>query len=63
MNTSPDAPSGPPSKHGDLSRDRYASYLKLKKESDFHEMSYLDKRRKDKDFGRFIKSVKKQMRK
>lgn len=49
--------------NGDLSRDRYASYLKLKKESDFHEMSYLDKRRKDKDFGRFIKSVKKQMRK
>ncbi len=48
---------------GELDRDRFESYLKLKKESDFHEMSYLDKRKKDKDFGRFIKSVKKQLKK
>lgn len=47
--------------NGDLSEDRYANYIKLKKESEFHEMSYLDKRRKDKAFGRFIKSVKKHM--
>ena len=47
---------------GELSKDRYASYMKLKKESDYHEMSYLDKRKKDKAFGRFIKSVKKQMK-
>jgi len=47
---------------GDLDEDRFASYMKLKKESEFHEMSYLDKRKKDKDFGRFIKSVKKQLR-
>ncbi|MEN6317316.1 MAG: GTPase RsgA, partial [Syntrophaceae bacterium] len=47
---------------GELGEDRYASYIKLKKESEFHEMSYLDKRKKDKAFGRFIKSAKKQMK-
>ncbi len=47
---------------GELSEDRYASYIKLKKESKYHEMSYLDKRKKDKAFGRFIKSVKKQLK-
>ena len=47
---------------GELNEDRYASYIKLKKESEFHEMSYLDKRKKDKAFGRFIKSAKKQMK-
>lgn len=46
---------------GNLSEERYASYIKLKKESAFYEMSSLDKRKKDKAFGRFIKSVKKQM--
>jgi len=47
---------------GALSRDRYLSYLKLKKESDYHELSYLEKRKKDKAFGRFIKTVKKQLK-
>ena len=46
---------------GVLSEDRYSSYMKLKKESEYHELSYLDKRKKDKAFGRFIKSAKKQM--
>lgn len=47
---------------GEVSEDRYSSYLKLKKESEFHELSYLDKRKKDRAFGRFIKSAKKQMK-
>lgn len=47
---------------GKLSEDRYSSYIKLRKESEYYGMSYLDKRKKDKAFGRFIKSVKKQMR-
>lgn len=47
---------------GKLSKDRYSSYLKLKKESQYYEMSYLDKRKKDKAFGKFVKSVKKQMK-
>jgi ribosome biogenesis GTPase len=49
-------------KSGELSEDRYSSYIKLKKESDYYGMSYLDKRRKDRAFGRFIKSSKKQMK-
>jgi len=48
--------------NGELSEDRYSSYIKLKKESEHSEMSYLDKRKKDKAFGRFIKSAKKQMK-
>jgi ribosome biogenesis GTPase / thiamine phosphate phosphatase len=46
----------------ELSEDRYSNYIKLKKESEFHEMSYLDKRKKDKAFGKFIRTVKKQMK-
>jgi ribosome biogenesis GTPase len=46
---------------GELNEDRYSSYMKLRKESDYHEMSYLDKRKKDRAFGRFIKSAKRQM--
>jgi ribosome biogenesis GTPase len=44
---------------GTLSRARYESYLKLRKETDHHDRSYVQKRKKDRDFGRFIKSVKK----
>jgi ribosome biogenesis GTPase len=47
---------------GALTEDRYVSYTKLKDESEYHELSYLDKRKKDKAFGRFIKSVKKRMK-
>jgi ribosome biogenesis GTPase / thiamine phosphate phosphatase len=49
--------------NGRLSEERYSSYLKLRKESEHYEMSYLDKRKKDKAFGRFIKTVKKNMKK
>ena len=48
--------------HGELREDRYANYLKLRKEAEFIEMSSLDKRRKDKAFGRLVKSVKKEMK-
>lgn len=50
-------------KDGDLCEDRYDNYRKLKKETEFYDLSCLEKRQKDKAFGRFIKSVKKQMRK
>ncbi len=45
--------------NGNISDDRYQSYLKLKKENEYHDLSYADKRRKDRSFGRFVKSVKK----
>jgi ribosome biogenesis GTPase len=47
---------------GDLSKEHYQSYLKLKKESEYNEMSYVDKRRKDRAFGRFVKSAMKHMK-
>jgi ribosome biogenesis GTPase len=47
--------------NGTLAKDRYQNFLKLKKESDFHDLSYVAKRRKDKSFGRFIKSAKKSL--
>jgi ribosome biogenesis GTPase len=48
---------------GELGDDRYQSYLKLKKEADFHNLSYAEKRQKDRAFGKFIKTAKQQMRK
>lgn len=48
---------------GDLSEERYQSYMKLMKESEFHEMSYLERRRKDKQFGRMIKNTLKLIKK
>jgi ribosome biogenesis GTPase / thiamine phosphate phosphatase len=44
---------------GDLGEERYESYLKLKKETEYHDLSYVEKRKKDRAFGRFIKSHKK----
>jgi ribosome biogenesis GTPase / thiamine phosphate phosphatase len=48
---------------GILSDDQYQSYLKLNKETTFHDLSYVEKRKKDRSFGRFIKSAKKNTRK
>lgn len=44
---------------GELSEQRFQSYMKLKNESSFNEMSYFEKRKKDKDFGKMVKSVMK----
>jgi len=46
-------------KVGDLSESRYQNYLKMKKESEFNQMSYLEKKKKDKSFGKLIKSTMK----
>jgi ribosome biogenesis GTPase len=45
---------------GDLPGDRYENYLKMTRESAFHEMSYHEKRKKDKRFAKHCKSVMKQ---
>jgi ribosome biogenesis GTPase len=47
---------------GELNEERYESYLKLQKETEYHDLSYAEKRKKDKDFGRFIKAYKKSQR-
>jgi ribosome biogenesis GTPase len=42
---------------GELDSAHLQNYLKLKKESEFHEMSHLEKRKKDRAFGKFVRSV------
>jgi ribosome biogenesis GTPase len=48
---------------GELSKERYQSYLGLLKESEYHQMSYVEKRERDRKFGQFIKSAIKHGRK
>lgn len=47
---------------GEINREHFDNYLKLTKESEFYEMSYAERRKKDRDFGRFIKSAKKELK-
>jgi ribosome biogenesis GTPase len=42
---------------GEIEEDRYQSYLKLRKEAAYHGMSYVERRRKDRSFGRLVKKV------
>ena len=48
---------------GELSEKRYQNYIKMNKESIYNEMSYLEKRQKDKQFGKFVKTVMKHKKK
>lgn len=48
---------------GEIDPAHFQNFLKIRKESAFHEMSQLERRRRDKSFGRMVKSVKKHMRK
>jgi ribosome biogenesis GTPase / thiamine phosphate phosphatase len=49
-------------KDGKIEEDRYRNYIKLKKEADFYEMSYLERRKKDKSFGKMKKNYDKSTR-
>lgn len=42
---------------GDLSEQRYHNYLKIKKESEFNQITYLEKRKKDKSLTKLVKSA------
>ncbi len=44
---------------GELSKDRYDNYIKMHKESVYNEMSYYEKRQKDKKFGKFMHNYNK----
>jgi len=44
---------------GELDERRYRNYVKMKNESAFHEMSYSEKRKNDRAFGKMVKSVMK----
>ena len=48
---------------GLLPLDRYRNYIKMSKESVYNEMSYLEKRKKDKQFGKHCKAVMKHLKK
>jgi ribosome biogenesis GTPase len=47
---------------GVIQPERYESFLKLRRETAHHEASYLEKRRRDKDFGKMVKAVMKHKR-
>lgn len=47
---------------GALSEERHRSYLKLRKESAYHEASHAERRKRDKEFGRFFHSAMKRMK-
>jgi ribosome biogenesis GTPase / thiamine phosphate phosphatase len=40
-----------------LDEDRYTNYIKLKKESDFYKLTDVEKRKKDRKFGKFVKKA------
>jgi ribosome biogenesis GTPase len=48
---------------GIIDAERYQNFLKIKKESEFYGMSYLEKHKKDKAFGKMVKNYKKLKRK
>lgn len=43
--------------HNRLDTDKYRNYVKLKKESRYYEMTHLEKREKDRKFGKYVKKV------
>jgi ribosome biogenesis GTPase len=46
---------------GRLDKNKYGNYIKLIKENEYNTMTKLEKREKDRKFGQFIKTAKKQM--
>lgn len=50
-------------KRGEISKERYLNYIKLRKESEHQEMSNIEKREKDRKFGKFIKKSMKELKK
>lgn len=50
-------------KNGLLNERHYQNFLKLRKESEYYEMSYQEKRKKDHNFGKFIKQAMKNNKK
>jgi len=44
---------------GFISRERFDNFIKMSKESAYYNLSYLEKRQKDKQFGKMVKSIMK----
>lgn len=47
---------------GSISEGRYRNFIRMNKETAFNEMSYFERRRKERNFGKFCKSVMKNKR-
>ncbi|MCK9351700.1 MAG: ribosome small subunit-dependent GTPase A [Candidatus Paceibacterota bacterium] len=50
-------------KAGELDERKYSNYISLKKETEFYEMTDVEKRNKDRRFGKFIKTAKEELKK
>ncbi len=50
-------------KSGELDEGEYSNYINLKKEVGYYEMTEFEKRKKDRQFGKFIKNAKKDLKK
>lgn len=48
---------------GNISKQKFENYLKLKKESDHFARTSLEKKKRDKDFGKMVKSIMKDVKK
>jgi ribosome biogenesis GTPase len=49
-------------KSGKLDKDKYSNYINLKKEAEHYKMTELEKREKDREFGKFVKKAKKELK-
>lgn len=49
-------------KIGQLDKNQYSNYLNLKKETEYYEMTEIEKKKKDRQFGKFIKKAKEQLK-
>lgn len=49
-------------KRGEISEERYNNYIKIYKESLYNELSYVEKRKKDKKWGKFFHSAMKEIK-
>jgi len=47
----------------EISKQQYENYLNLKKESDYYEMSEIKRKEKKRDFGKFVNTAKKTLKK
>lgn len=49
-------------KSGGLDEEEYSNYISLKKEAEYFEMSGIEKKEKDRQFGKFVKKAKKDLK-
>ncbi len=50
-------------KSGDIDKEKYLNYINLRKETEHYEMTSINKREKDQQFGKFLKNAKKDIKK